>query len=116
MKPRKLTKTMKAEMQRRKESLAIKREMKAAASKKVFVMTTSINAQLYDSKKYPSVSNGTNNTSKSSIMEERYKETPEVRAAIERKANCLAPAYNKGAYQYISDEQSAKDAGKKNVY
>jgi len=32
---------------------------------------------------------------------------------IRRKAKCLAPAYNKGAYQYISDENAAKDAGHK---
>lgn len=32
---------------------------------------------------------------------------------IERKKNCIAPAYNKGAYQYIASEEQAKDAGKK---
>jgi hypothetical protein len=30
-----------------------------------------------------------------------------------RKSKCLAPAYNKGAVQYIGDEDSARDAGKK---
>jgi len=32
---------------------------------------------------------------------------------ILRKSKCLAPAYNKGAVQYIGDEDSARDAGKK---
>lgn len=32
---------------------------------------------------------------------------------IVRKSKCLAPAYNKGAYQYVGSEQSAKDAGHK---
>lgn len=32
---------------------------------------------------------------------------------IERKAKCLAPAYNKGAYQYVGTEQDAADAGHK---
>lgn len=30
-----------------------------------------------------------------------------------RKSKCLAPAYNKGAVQYIGDAGAAKDAGKK---
>jgi hypothetical protein len=30
-----------------------------------------------------------------------------------RKSKCLAPAYNKGAVQYIGDADAAKDAGKK---
>lgn len=32
---------------------------------------------------------------------------------ILRKKSCVAPAYNKGAYQYIASEEQAKDAGKK---
>jgi hypothetical protein len=32
---------------------------------------------------------------------------------IERKSKCLAPAYNKGAVQYIGDAEAARDAGKK---
>ena len=33
---------------------------------------------------------------------------------IERKKNCIAPAYSKGAYQYIGSPEMARDAGKKN--
>ena len=32
---------------------------------------------------------------------------------IVRKSKCLAPAYNKGAVQYIGSEDAARDAGKK---
>ncbi len=32
---------------------------------------------------------------------------------VVRKSKCLAPAYNKGAVQYIGDEDAARDAGKK---
>ena len=32
---------------------------------------------------------------------------------IEFKRTCVAPAYNKGAYQYIGSEEMARDAGKK---
>jgi hypothetical protein len=32
---------------------------------------------------------------------------------IVRKSKCLAPAYNKGAVQYVGDADAARDAGKK---
>ena len=32
---------------------------------------------------------------------------------IIRRSKCLAPAYNKGAYQYIGTEEMAHDAGRK---
>lgn len=32
---------------------------------------------------------------------------------IVRKSKSLAPAYNKGAYQYVGSEDAAKDAGRK---
>ena len=31
---------------------------------------------------------------------------------IERKKNCIAPAYNKGAYQYIATYEEALDIGR----
>jgi hypothetical protein len=30
-----------------------------------------------------------------------------------RKAKCIAPVYNKGAYQYIATKEQAKDIGRK---
>ncbi len=50
-----------------------------------------------------------------SIMEKvlRGEESQETSDEIIRKSKCLAPAYNKGAMQYISSEDQAKDVGKK---
>lgn len=42
-------------------------------------------------------------------MEERERLAQEE---IERKKLCTAPAYNKGAYQYIASEEQAKDIGR----
>jgi len=36
----------------------------------------------------------------------------EARKEIEFKKQCIAPAYNKGAYQYIASIEEAMDAGK----
>ena len=36
----------------------------------------------------------------------------EAMKEILRKATCIAPAFNKGAYMYIHTPQDAKDAGK----
>ena len=54
-------------------------------------------------------------TERHSIMEKvlRGEESQETKDEIIRKSKCLAPAYNKGALQYISSEEAAKDAGKK---
>lgn len=41
------------------------------------------------------------------------RESPEVRAAIIAKSKRLAPAYNKGAVQYVSDETDPKTIGRK---
>ena len=40
-------------------------------------------------------------------------DSEETRKAILAKANSLAPAYSKGAYQYISNVEDAKYAGRK---
>ena len=42
-----------------------------------------------------------------------HEETPETIAAIEEKAMRVAPAYNKGATQYITDGTEAKYLGRK---
>ncbi len=36
-----------------------------------------------------------------------------ARKEAERRKSCVAPVYNKGAYQYVGDVQAARDAGKK---
>jgi len=116
MKPRKLTKTMKTQMASARKTRAMKAQLTRENRKceREYIMPVPIQAILYGND-IPSAGIRCHNTSRSSIMEERFKESPEVRAAIERKANCLAPAYSKGAYQYIADEESAKCAGRKNV-
>lgn len=48
-----------------------------------------------------------------SIMDHLDKEKPEVKKAILDKAFRLAPAYSKGAYQYISPGTELSDIGKK---
>lgn len=40
-------------------------------------------------------------------------ESEEVQREIIRKANSLAPAYSKGAYQYVGSEEDAKYVGRK---
>jgi hypothetical protein len=46
-------------------------------------------------------------------MENLHKETPEVQKEIMAKANRTAPAYSKGAYQYITPGADLSDGGKK---
>ena len=41
------------------------------------------------------------------------REAPEVRDAIIAKSKRLAPAYNKGAVQYVSDDTDPKTIGRK---
>lgn len=50
---------------------------------------------------------------KNGVMENRFKESPSVRAEIEAKAKRVAPAFNKGAIQYITDGTDPATLGKK---
>ena len=54
-------------------------------------------------------------TARNTMMERALsgKEKPEVAAEIIRKGQCLAPAYSKGAYQYVGSTDQAQDAGRK---
>ena len=56
-----------------------------------------------------------NATTRDTMMDkvQRGEITGKEAKEIERKSKCLAPAYNKGAVQYIGSEDAAKDAGKK---
>ena len=53
--------------------------------------------------------------SRNSVMDaaQLAKEAPEVREAIIAKSKRLAPAFNKGAYQYVSDEAEVQTLGRK---
>lgn len=54
-------------------------------------------------------------TARNTMMEQALagKESPEVAAEIIRKSKCLAPAYSKGAYQFVGSVDQAQDVGRK---
>lgn len=54
-------------------------------------------------------------TARDTVMERvrTGKITGEEAKEIERKSKCLAPAYNKGAYQYVGSVEAAHDSGRK---
>lgn len=54
---------------------------------------------------------GPDATKRDSIMERALHgdETQETKDEIIRKSKCLAPAYNKGALQYVGSKKQAKD-------
>lgn len=67
-------------------------------------------------KQYPSlVTNSKAECGRTNMMEPMIlqRETPEVQAAILRKASRLVPQFNKGAVQYTPDEQDPSDLGRK---
>jgi hypothetical protein len=71
-----------------------------------------------DHRKIPSLTTsiGTNNaTVKRSVMDPRElaKERPEVQEATLSKSQRIAPLYNKGGYQYVSDEIDITTIGSK---
>lgn len=69
-----------------------------------------------DERIIPSItSTGMINVSRNSVMEPMNlaKESDEVREAIIAKSKRIAIAYNKGAYQYVTDDTDAKTIGKK---
>lgn len=59
------------------------------------------------------LSNAVGNGFKSGVMENLHKEKPEVQKEILAKAKRMAPAYSKGAYQYITPGSELADLGKK---
>jgi len=59
------------------------------------------------------LSNSVGNGFKKGIMENLHKEKPEVQKEIMAKAARTAPAYSKGAYQYITPGADLTDVGRK---
>lgn len=59
------------------------------------------------------LSNAIGNGFKTGVMENLHKESPQVQKAILDKAKRTAPAYSKGAYQYITPGVDLSDIGKK---
>lgn len=61
----------------------------------------------------PTLSNKIGNGFKTGIMAVMHKESPEVQKMILDKAKRVAPAYNKGGLQYISDNCDLTTLGRK---
>lgn len=82
--------------------------------KKEFVGNVRINTRpdLTTSNPYQ-LSNSVGNGYKKGIMINLHKESPEVQKEIIAKANRTAPAYSKGAYQYITPGADLSDVGRK---
>ena len=82
--------------------------------KKAFVGNVRINTKpdLTTSNPYQ-LSNSVGNGYKKGIMENLHKESPEVQKEIMAKAARTAPAYSKGAYQYITPGADLTDVGRK---
>ena len=82
--------------------------------KKEFVGNVRINTRpdLTTSNPYQ-LSNSVGNGYKKGIMENLHKESLEVQKEIMAKAARTAPAYSKGAYQYITPGADLSDVGKK---
>ena len=82
--------------------------------KKEFVGNVRVNIKpdLTTSNPYQ-LSNSVGNGFKKGIMENLHKEAPEVQREIMAKAARTAPAYSKGAYQYITPGADLADVGKK---
>ena len=59
------------------------------------------------------LSNVVGNGFRRGVMENLHKESPEVQKEILAKAARTAPAYSKGAYQYITPGVDLSDIGKK---
>ena len=82
--------------------------------KKAFVGNVRINTKPNLSTSNPyQLSNSVGNGYKKGIMENLHKERPEVQKEIMAKAARTAPAYSKGAYQYITPGADLSDVGRK---
>lgn len=64
---------------------------------------------------YPSLMSGgtPTSTSRNSIMDRLHLESAEVVEAILRKSKSISIPFNKGAYQYVSEESDIKHIGRK---
>jgi len=82
--------------------------------KKAFVGEYRIDVPDYSVDRNPAeLSNSIGNGFKTGVMANLHKEKPEVQKEIMAKADRTAPAYSKGAYQYITPEADLSDIGRK---
>jgi len=64
-------------------------------------------------REYASLQTNNGVCARNTIMDNLHLESDEVRAQILAKSTRLAPAYNKGAVQYITDESDPRFLGRK---
>jgi len=81
--------------------------------KKAFTGNVRISTPDYSTNNPYQLSNSVGNGFKKGIMENLHKESPEVQKEIMIKAARTAPAYSKGAYQYITPGADLTDVGRK---
>jgi len=83
--------------------------------KKAFAGNVRINNRpdLTTSNPYQLSNSVVGNGYKKGIMENLHKESPQVQKEIMAKAARTAPAYSKGAYQYITPGADLSDVGRK---
>lgn len=77
---------------------------------------THIKQRMQRQQQYPSVDSGhIGAVHTKTIMDPKLwqSESAETVAAIKHKAMCIAPAYSKGAYQYVSAGTDPTDLGRK---
>lgn len=125
MTKRRLTKKQEAEMRKervREESLRRKLQKELAPKSKEEVVIITIPTYEYDdpvqARSIPSAKAAKRKTQPSRIRD--YSDNPELaaREALaqkekERKKTRIAPAYSKGAYQYITDGMDPSELGRK---
>ena len=81
--------------------------------KKSSTIKTYIPTKISNDSYLPKLSNQIGNGFKTGVMVNLYKETPEVQKQILDKAKRVAPAYNKGGLQYITDNCDLTTLGRK---
>lgn len=114
-KPRRLGKKGKAQLQRMKDAASIRRQeqRERLTSKKSFDPTVGTGYRRNDVSHIPSKLSMTVKQHPIRELNEDMLERERIaQVEIERKKKCTAPAYNKGAYQYVATEEQAKDVGR----
>lgn len=73
-----------------------------------------IDVPAFTPKVYPSLGSGfAKGSFKTTIMERRFKETPEVRKEIENKAKQVVVTVNKSGYEFVTAKADPKTFGRK---
>ena len=84
---------------------------KMGIPKRIKIQRGKMTAEKRESK-LPPLSNAIGNGFVKSVDDWKWKEKPETIREIEAKKKRVAPAYNKGATQYITPDADTKDIGR----